>query len=43
MGLNSEDVSGRVKKAMSMVGLDYEEYKDKSPFELSGGQKEELP
>ena len=24
---------------MSMVGLDYEEYKDKSPFELSGGQK----
>ena len=22
-----------------MVGLDYEEYKDKSPFELSGGQK----
>ncbi|MEY8764915.1 MULTISPECIES: energy-coupling factor transporter ATPase [Clostridium] len=39
LGLNSEDVSGRVKKAMSMVGLDYEEYKDKSPFELSGGQK----
>ena len=31
LGLNSEDVSGRVKKAMSMVGLDYEEYKDKSP------------
>ena len=22
-----------------MVGLDYEEYKDKSPFDLSGGQK----
>ncbi|EET86052.1 ABC transporter related protein [Clostridium carboxidivorans P7] len=22
-----------------MVGLDYEKYKDKSPFELSGGQK----
>lgn len=24
---------------MEMVGLDYETYKDKSPFELSGGQK----
>ena len=24
---------------MEMVGLDYEEYKDKSPFDLSGGQK----
>ena len=22
-----------------MVGLDYETYKDKSPFDLSGGQK----
>ncbi len=25
---------------MEMVGLDYETYKDKSPFDLSGGQKE---
>ncbi len=24
---------------MNIVGLDYEVYKDKSPFELSGGQK----
>ena len=24
---------------MKIVGLDYEDYKDKSPFELSGGQK----
>ena len=24
---------------MKIVGLDYEEYKDKSPFEISGGQK----
>ena len=24
---------------MEMVGLDYETYKDKSPFDLSGGQK----
>jgi len=24
---------------MKIVGLDYEQYKDKSPFEISGGQK----
>ncbi len=24
---------------MEMVGLDYDTYKDKSPFDLSGGQK----
>ena len=24
---------------MEMVGLDYETYKDRSPFDLSGGQK----
>lgn len=33
---NIEEV---VKEAMELVGLDYEEYKDKSPFDLSGGQK----
>ncbi|EDS76477.1 cobalt import ATP-binding protein CbiO 1 [Clostridium botulinum C str. Eklund] len=39
LGLNDEQVSKRVKKAMNIVGLDYEVYKDKSPFDLSGGQK----
>lgn len=37
--LSSEEVSRRVKKSMEMVGLDYETYKDVSPFDLSGGQK----
>ncbi|MEY8001668.1 energy-coupling factor transporter ATPase [Clostridium sp. Mt-5] len=39
LGLSNEDINKRVKRAMNMVGLEYEEYKDKSPFELSGGQK----
>lgn len=39
MGLSEEEVSKRVKMAMEKVGLDYETYKDKSPFELSGGQQ----
>ncbi|HGG0418746.1 TPA: energy-coupling factor transporter ATPase [Clostridium sporogenes] len=39
LGLNQEEILNRVKRAMNIVGLDYEVYKDKSPFELSGGQK----
>ena len=37
--LNEDEILRRVKKYMEMVGLNYEEYKDISPFELSGGQK----
>ena len=39
LGLQAEEISNRVKHSMESVGLNYEEYKDKSPFELSGGQK----
>lgn len=39
LGLSDEDILNRVKKAMNIVGLDYDTYKDKSPFDLSGGQK----
>lgn len=39
MGLSEEEVTSRVKEAMEVVGLDYETKKDKSPFEISGGQK----
>lgn len=39
LGLSEEEVSNRVKKSMEMVGLDYETYKEVSPFDLSGGQK----
>jgi len=39
LGLDEQEIAIRVKKAMEIVGLDYSTYKDKSPFELSGGQK----
>lgn len=39
LGLDEEEIHRRVMKSMEMVGLDYETYKDKSPFDLSGGQK----
>lgn len=38
MGLSQEEIDKRVDEAMKMVGLK-EKYKEKSPFELSGGQK----
>ncbi|WP_194191690.1 energy-coupling factor transporter ATPase [Clostridium chrysemydis] len=39
LGLDDEEITKRVKKSMEMVGLDYETYRHKSPFDLSGGQK----
>ena len=37
--LSDEEIKERVKSALETVGLDYEKYKERSPFELSGGQK----
>lgn len=39
LDISEEEVHERVKASMEAVGLDYETYKDKSPFELSGGLK----
>lgn len=39
LGLSDQEIKERVIKSMKMVGLDYNKYKDKSPFDLSGGQK----
>lgn len=38
MGVEDQELEARVRWAMAMVGLDFESLKDKSPFELSGGQ-----
>mgnify|MGYP003242188970 FL=1 len=39
LGLSEEEIEERVKEAIELVGLDYEVFKDRSPFDLSGGQK----
>lgn len=39
LGLGQDDVDRRVRWAMNMVDLDYETFKDASPFGLSGGEK----
>ena len=38
-GLAPELIEEAVRSSIEMVGLDYNEIKDKSPFDLSGGQK----
>ena len=39
LGLEEAEIDKRIKTSMESVGLNYSEFKDKSPFELSGGQK----
>lgn len=39
IGLADVELEDRVREAIELVGLDYEQIKDKSPFDLSGGQK----
>ena len=39
MKLSEEEIALRVSEAMAMVGLSLEEFGEKSPFELSGGEK----
>jgi energy-coupling factor transport system ATP-binding protein len=39
MGLDEVEIDKRVRESMEAVGLSYEEYKDVSPFEISGGQQ----
>lgn len=39
MKLGAEEIDRRVRRAMELVGLPYEKFADRSPFELSGGEK----
>ncbi len=39
MKLSPEEVERRVRRSIELVGLDYDEVAERSPFELSGGQK----
>jgi len=39
LGLSDNEIASRVKEAMNLVKLPYDELKDRSPFDLSGGQR----
>lgn len=39
LGLSEEEIAVRVKESLELVGLEYEKFRERSPFDLSGGQK----
>lgn len=39
LGMSEDEIDITVRKSLEMVGLSYDEIADRSPFELSGGQK----
>lgn len=39
LGVPDSDLDRRVQSALQLVGLDYDTYKNRSPFHLSGGEK----
>jgi len=39
LGLSEDQIADRVKEALRLVGLSYDEVAGRSPFDLSGGQK----
>lgn len=39
MKLEKDEITRRVKRALEVVGLDYDEFASRSPFDLSGGEK----
>ncbi len=41
-GVPAEEIPSRVKEAMELVGVSYDEFAECSPFELSGGEKRKV-
>ncbi len=42
MGFDQDLIKKRVKEAVSLVGMNYNDIKDRSPFNLSGGQQRKI-
>lgn len=42
LGLSDKEIDFRIREAMDLVGMPYHEYAERSPFELSGGQKRRI-
>ena len=42
MGLNADEIEQRVRESISMVGLSFDDYRERSPFNLSGGEKRKV-
>ena len=42
LGLGQDEIDRRVREAMELVNMDFDEFAQRSPFELSGGQKRRI-
>ena len=42
LGLSEEEIGIRVREAMQLVDVDFDEFAERTPFELSGGQKRKI-
>lgn len=42
IGVPEDEIEERIRWSLELVGMDYDEYADKSPFSLSGGQKRKV-
>ncbi len=42
LGLSEQEIKERVQHTMELLNLDYEKFRNKSPFELSGGEKRKV-
>ena len=42
LALDKQLIEKRVARALSLVSMDYQEFKDRSPFNLSGGQQRKI-
>ncbi|MFW5986471.1 MAG: energy-coupling factor transporter ATPase [Halanaerobiales bacterium] len=42
LSLSEAEIENRVQWALAMVGLDFSEFRDRSPFNLSGGQQRKV-
>jgi len=41
-GRSKQEIAARVREVMSLVGLDYEEFRERYPWQLSGGQRQRV-
>lgn len=42
LGLKKDEIETRVKESLKLVNLSYDDFKDRSPFNLSGGQQRRI-
>ncbi len=42
LGLDKDEIDIRIREALNLIGMDFDKYSDRSPFNLSGGQQRKI-